>query len=98
MSSKKELEDKLKNKNVLINSQLDVLDDYRKQVNILDNFPVKEISDCNSCPLCIENRGTVGYHCWLDSDGKDIPTSKTYLPITPNWCPLRERGVILKLK
>lgn len=55
-----------------------------------------EITGCINCPFSYENDMAVGYGCKLEKSHQSIRQSKTYLPITPNWCPIKTKPVVVK--
>ena len=68
------------------------------------------IDGCPECPCCDENDMGSGYGCQLMNivnckpKGHPEPRpyikedTKTFMPVTPDWCPIKNNAVTLKLK
>ncbi len=54
------------------------------------------INGCFDCPFNYEYDMSVGYGCTLDAENRRIGRSKEYLPITPDWCPVKKSSVVVK--
>lgn len=57
----------------------------------------KEVTGCADCMFCHEYDMGYGYGCYLDNS-REIKQSKRNQPIDPEWCPLKEGDVTIKLK
>jgi len=57
-----------------------------------------EVSGCINCPFKYENDMGFGYVCKIDAKGRTINQSKKYLPITPEWCPVKSSSVVVTFK
>ena len=55
------------------------------------------VNGCSDCPFCYEYDMGNGYGCKLESDTKTIKQTKFFQPITPNWCPLKNQEVVVKI-
>jgi hypothetical protein len=58
-------------------------------------FNVKTITGCDDCPMCDANDICAGYTCNLNI-GVIIKESKKRIPITPKWCPIKKKPLIVK--
>lgn len=60
----------------------------------------KNVTGCFDCPFYCENDMSIGGHCTeiLDFDRKNfIETVKYDKPITPDWCPLIESSITVRM-
>ena len=55
-----------------------------------------KVKGCSDCPFSRANDMNALYHCKLEGD-KDVDVDDLYLPITPEWCPLKAEVVTLSL-
>lgn len=60
------------------------------------------IKGCEDCPA-VDRSGWGGHTCNLEEKdnlvpGTIIPEDKRYIPITPDWCPLKKQPILLKFK
>jgi len=55
------------------------------------------IEGCFDCPLLDENDFCDGWICNLKKDKIIKRDGITHLAFTPDWCPLKEQTVLLKL-
>jgi len=60
------------------------------------------INGCNNCPACQFNDASpnVSWSCGILQNGKAIWAKEPYsfIPDTPDWCPIKKESVILKFK
>jgi hypothetical protein len=63
-----------------------------------DSKPIvsRRISGCADCPFCLMNDMCAGYSCKIDNARQLIRESKKFIPITPNWCPLKQVSMLLQ--
>ncbi len=63
-----------------------------------------EVTGCNDCPMSIMKGFTSGWACMFKSmkqefgDEWQIKSDSNYLPVTPDWCPLKSYSVLLSFK
>lgn len=61
-----------------------------------------QVTGCNDCPCCDVLDMHVGWGCCLkpkDDHGNylRIESNRLYGPITPDWCPLKEQSITIKM-
>lgn len=54
------------------------------------------ISGCDDCPFCLMNDMSAGYSCKVDNARQLIRESKKFMPITPDWCPLKQVSMLVQ--
>lgn len=61
------------------------------------------IKGCKNCPVIDMNDFCPGWQCHLEEKENNsdpytiIQNDKKYIPITPDWCPLKKQSILLKL-
>ncbi len=58
----------------------------------------KQVTGCIDCPFSYSFDISIGYGCTLDNSDRTIKQhTKKYIPIDPEWCPLKEEDITIKL-
>lgn len=60
---------------------------------------IREITGCAGCPFCDSLDMAPGYLCKLFTPQEEryIKEDKHAFPITPEWCPLIENNILVKM-
>jgi hypothetical protein len=71
-------------------------DKHSESGNDTKPIVIRRISGCVDCPFCLMNDMAAGYSCKIDNARQLIRENKKFMPITPNWCPLKQLSILVK--